>query len=285
MIGRTLMQHAQPTVFGLKCACWLVALDKAAVNLRRVRLPAQLGGATGTLAVIGDAGVPALFAAQLGLAPPIMPWHTDRTPFAELASALGVVSGVLGKIALDVTLLAQTEVAEVAEATGGGSSTMPHKRNPVRSVLITAAARRVPGLVATMLGAMLQEHERAAGAWHAEWETLIDLLRLVGGAAARTRDLVNGLHVDRERMRANLDLTGGLVMAEAVAARLAPQLGRIEANDLVAELCREAAHRPLRTVLLADPRVTLSEKDIDEALDPANHLGAASAFIDRALER
>jgi 3-carboxy-cis,cis-muconate cycloisomerase len=287
MIGRTLMQHALPTVFGLKCAGWLVALDEAAANLRRVKLPAQLGGAVGTLAVFGDLTVPSLFAAELGLEAPVIPWHTDRTRFAELASALGVLAGVLGKIALDVTLMAQTEVGEVAESSGGGSSAMPHKQNPVRSVLITAAVRQAPGLVSTMLSAMPQEHERAAGNWHAEWQTLSSLLRLVGGAAARARDLLDGLRVDRDRMRANVDMTGGLVMAEAVASRLAPLLGRVEAGDLVAELCRRAVEsgRPLRSCLVEDPRVALSDEEIGSALDPANHLGSASGLIDRALRR
>jgi 3-carboxy-cis,cis-muconate cycloisomerase len=287
MIGRTLMQHALPTVFGLKCAGWLVALDEATANLRRVTLAVQLGGAVGTLAVFSNADIPELLAAELELSAPVIPWHTDRTRMAELASALGVLAGVLGKIALDVTLLAQTEVAEVAEANGGGSSTMPHKRNPVGSVLITAAVRQVPGLVSTMLTAMAQEHERAAGSWHAEWETLTSLLRLVGGATARARDLLAGLQVDRDRMRANVDLTGGLVMAEAVVTRLAPTLGRIEAGDVVSEVCRKAVQtrQPLRDCLIADPQVELSEEDIDAALDPAGYLGSASELIDRALNR
>jgi 3-carboxy-cis,cis-muconate cycloisomerase len=283
MIGRTLMQHALPTTFGLKCAGWLVALDEAASNLRKVQLEAQLGGAVGTLAVYGDAEVPALFAAELGLAEPRIPWHTNRTRLAELAAALGVLAGVFGKIALDVTLMAQTEVGEVAESSGGGSSSMPHKQNPVRAILITAAVTRIPGLVSTMLAAMPQEHERAAGGWHAEWETLGSLLSLVDGAAARLHDLLSGLQVDRERMRANIDLTGGVVMAEAVVTRLAPLMGRIQAGDLVAEIV--GSGQQFRAALLADPRVELSEEDIDRALDPAGYLGSAAAFIDRALRR
>jgi 3-carboxy-cis,cis-muconate cycloisomerase len=283
MIGRTLMQHALPTTFGLKCAGWLVAMDEAAANLRRVRLEAQLGGAVGTLSVFDDIEVPALFAAELGLAEPRVPWHTDRTRLAELAAALGVLAGVFGKVALDVTLLAQTEVAEVAESSGGGSSTMPHKQNPVRAILITAAVKRIPGLVSTMLAAMPQEHERAAGGWHAEWETLGSLLGLTGGAAARLKDLLSGLRVDRERMRANIGMTGGVVMAEAVVTRLAPLMGRIEAGDLVAEIA--GSGQPFRAALLADPRISLSEEDIDRALDPAGYLGSAAAFIDRALRR
>jgi 3-carboxy-cis,cis-muconate cycloisomerase len=154
-------------------------------------------------------------------------------------------------------------------------------------VLIAAAARQVPGLVSTMLAAMPQEHERAAGNWHAEWQTLTSLLRLVGGAAARTRDLLSGLRVDRDRMRANVDVTGGLVMAEAVVTRLAPDLGRVAAADVVAEICRQSVDtgKPLRDCLIEDSRVTLSEEDIDAALDPANYLGAATELIDRALRR
>ncbi|MFC0108531.1 3-carboxy-cis,cis-muconate cycloisomerase [Kibdelosporangium aridum] len=283
MIARTLMQHALPTTFGLKCAGWLVALDEAASNLRRVRFAAQLGGAVGTLSVFSNTEVPRLFAAELGLAEPLIPWHTNRTRLGELAGALGVLAGVLGKIALDVTLLAQTEVGEVAESSGGGSSTMPHKQNPVRSVLITAAAKQIPGLVATMLAAMPQEHERAAGAWHAEWETLNSMFSILSTACTRTRDLVAGLRVDRDRMRANVDMTGGLVMAEAVVTALAPAIGRAAAAGIVKEIATSG--HPFRAALLKDPRVRLSEEDIDKALDPAGYLGSADEFIDRALRR
>ncbi|ONI70769.1 3-carboxy-cis,cis-muconate cycloisomerase [Actinosynnema sp. ALI-1.44] len=283
MIARTLMQHALPTTFGLKCAGWLVSLDEAAENLRRLRFSAQLGGAVGTLSVFSDTAVPRLFAAELGLDEPVIPWHTNRTRMGELAGAFGVLAGVLGKIALDVTLLAQTEVGEVAESSGGGSSTMPHKQNPVRSVLITAAAKRIPGLVATMLAAMPQEHERAAGAWHAEWETLNSLCGTLSTACARTRDLITGLRVDRDRMRANVDMTGGLVMAEAVVTALAPSMGRATASEVVTELATSG--RPFRAALLADPRISLSEEDIDRALDPAGYLGSANEWTDRALRR
>jgi len=292
MAGRTLTQQALPTTFGLKCAGWLVAVCEASGTLARVRdtrLAVQFGGAAGTLAALGDAGprVTAGLAEELGLAEPALPWHTNRTRVAELAGALGVASGVLAKIALDVSLLAQTEVAEVAEAAGGGSSAMPHKQNPVRAVLVTAATRRVPGLVATVLSGMAQEHERAAGAWHAEWPTLTDLLRLVGGAAGHARHLLTGLRVDAARMRHNLDASAGLLLAEHVAARLAPALGRTAAHDLVARLSRDAATagRPLRDALLADPavRAKLGPTEIDEILDPAGYLGSASEFVDRAL--
>jgi 3-carboxy-cis,cis-muconate cycloisomerase len=295
MAGRTLGQQALPITFGLKAAGWLVALDEAAAGLdrvRRERLAAQLGGAAGTLASLGPDGIAVArrYAAELGLCEPVLAWHTNRTRVGELAGALGVAAGVLGKVALDVTLLAQTEVAEVSEAGEegrGGSSTLPHKRNPVGAVLITAATRRVPGLVATLLGTTPQEQERATGAWHAEWEPQVELLRLVGGAAARTRELLGGLEVHPDRMRANLDATGGLLLTERVAGALADALGRVAANDLVQRLAHEAAAsgRPLREVLAADPTVRehLEEADLDRLLDPEGYLGSAGQFIDRAL--
>ena len=290
--GRTLAQQAVPTTFGLKCAGWLVAVDEVRDRLdevRATRLAVQFGGAAGTLSALGDAGPDLVdrLADELGLVAPVLPWHTDRTRFAELAGALGSAAGVLAKIAQDVVLLAQTEVGEVAEADGGTSSAMPHKRNPVRAVLVVASARRVPGLVATMLASMAHEHERAAGAWHAEWETTTELLRLVGGAVHGTRELLSRLEVDAERMRRNLDLTGGLLMAENVATLLAPALGRVEAQDLVAEACRDAVAggTTLREALLADIRVVehLSSEAIDEALDPSGYVGGAAVFVDRAL--
>jgi 3-carboxy-cis,cis-muconate cycloisomerase len=295
MAGRTLGQQALPTTFGLKAAGWLVAVEEAAAGLERVgteRLAAQLGGAAGTLASLGPAGteVASRYAAELGLAEPALPWHTNRVRVAELAGALGTAAGALGKVALDVTLLAQTEVGEVSEAAEGdkgGSSTLPHKRNPVTAVLVTAATRRAPELVATLLAAMAQEQERATGAWHAEWEPQAELLRLVGGAAARTRDLLEGLEVDPERMRANLELTGGLLLAERVAGALTGALGRASAQELVQRLSRDAADsgRPLRAVLLADATVRehLDEAAVDRLLDPAGYLGSAGPLVDRAL--
>jgi 3-carboxy-cis,cis-muconate cycloisomerase/3-oxoadipate enol-lactonase len=295
MVGRTLGQQALPTTFGLKAAGWLAALDEAAGGLaavRQNRLAAQLGGAAGTLASLGPAGVEVAraYAEELGLAEPVLPWHTNRVRVAELAAALGVAAGVLSKIALDVTLLAQTELGEVAEAAGegrGGSSTLPHKRNPVGAVLVAAATRRVPGLVATLLGTMAQEQERATGAWHAEWEPLAELLRLVGGAAHRIRERLGGLEVHPDRMRENLAATGGLLLAEHVAAELAGPVGRVGAQELIGRLAREAADTgtPWRAVLLADPTVRqhLDEADIDRLLDPDGYLGAAEQLIDRAL--
>jgi 3-carboxy-cis,cis-muconate cycloisomerase len=293
MAGRSMLQHGAPTTFGLVCAGWLVALDDARAGLtdvRRNRLAAQLGGAVGTLAPLGDRGVEVLsrFADELGLAEPVLGWHTDRTRTADLATALGTTAGALAKIARDVTLLGQTEVGEVSEGgPGGGSSAMPHKRNPVHSVVITANTHRVPGLVATVLAGMAQEHQRSAGAWQAEWETLTTLLRLVGGAAAHARHLLAGLTVHPERMRANLDLTGQAIMSGAVAERLAPTLGRTAAHELVTDAATRAAESgvTLRAALADDPRVgdALADSTLDEALDPRHALGAAGAFVDRAL--
>jgi 3-carboxy-cis,cis-muconate cycloisomerase len=295
MAGRTLGQQALPTTFGRKAAGWLAAFDDAAGGLDRVRrrrLAAQLGGAAGTLASLGPDGVAVAggFAAELGLCEPVLPWHTDRVRVGELAGALGVAAGALGKVALDVTLLAQTELGEVTEAADGdrgGSSTLPHKRNPVGAVLVRAATARVPGLVATLLGAMAQEQERATGAWHAEWEPLAELLGLVGAAAWRTRELLQGLEVHPDRMRAGLEASGGLLLAERVAGELAGDLGRVAANDLVKRLGREAAEsgRPFREVLAADPRVRerLDQAGIGRLLDPGGYLGSAAAFVDRAL--
>ena len=205
IIGRTLMQQAVPTTFGLKAAGWLVALDASKRRLSELRLPAQLGGAVGDLAALGPDAL-GRFARQLGLDEPVLPWHTDRTPIAELAGALGEACGAMAKVAGDVILLAQTEVGEVREGVEGrgGSSTMAHKRNPVAAISARAAARQAPGLVATLLASMEQEHERAAGAWHAEWPALRALLRFTGSAAAWLRDCLENLEVDVERMRANL---------------------------------------------------------------------------------
>src|SRR5919201_3364135 len=248
-VGRTLLQQALPLTFGLKAASWLVGLDEARAQLSSVRsdrLALQLGGAVGTLASLGDKGlvVAAEAARRLQLVEPVMPWHTVRVRPALLVGALGAAAGVLGKVARDVTLLTQTEVGEATEAGGdgrGGSSTLPHKRNPVAAVAAVACAERVPGLVATMLAAMGQEHERAAGAWQAEWETLSDLLRLTGSAAAALRESLEALEPAPERMRANLDLTDGLLMAESVATALTGALGRLTANELLEKASQSAA--------------------------------------------
>ncbi|MHA6804199.1 3-carboxy-cis,cis-muconate cycloisomerase [Salinifilum ghardaiensis] len=294
MVGRSLLQQALPTTFGARCATWLTSLEEAAAALRRVRrerLAVQLGGAAGTLASLDGQGpaVVAGLAERLGLTAPAVPWHTDRTRIAELAGALGTVTGVCGKIARDVSLHAQTEVGELTEGRSGGSSAMPHKQNPVGSVLVGAIARRVPDLVSTVLGAMPQEYERAAGAWQAEWEPVTQLLRLTAAAAAHTRAVLAELRVHPQRMAANLGATGGAIMAEAAAAALSEHLDRTEAHELVGEASRRAAEHggTLAAQLRADERVraVLSESAIDAATDPAGHLGHAPEFVDTALHR
>jgi 3-carboxy-cis,cis-muconate cycloisomerase len=301
MAGRTLLQQAVPVTFGLVAAGWLTGIDEARRELDRLgatRLAVQYGGAAGTLASLGTNGprVAALFADELELAEPAMPWHTERLRIVQLAAALAGVCAALGKVARDVTLLAQTEVAEVAEGSEdsrqGGSSAMPHKRNPVASVLVLACARRAPGLLATLAAAAEQEHQRAAGAWHAEWETLSDLLRLTGSAASWSATLLSGLRVDAARMRANLEASGGLLMAEHVAEELAPTVGRLTAHDLVAAAATRAGGSGdgLIAALFDDPDVAaalrdagIGEAELAVAVDPVGYLGASAEFIGRAL--
>jgi 3-carboxy-cis,cis-muconate cycloisomerase len=301
MAGRTLLQQAVPVTFGLVAAGWLTAVDEARTRLaavRRDRLAAQLGGAAGTLAALGPAGpqVARLFAAELGLPAPVLPWHTDRLRVLELAAALAGVCAALGKVARDVTLLAQSEVGEVSEGDdadgAGGSSAMPHKRNPVAAVVILGCTRRAPGLLAGLAAAAEQEHQRAAGAWHAEWEPLADLLRLTGSAASWSAELLGGLHVNAARMAANLDAAHGLPMAEHLTAVLAPALGRLPAHDLVARASAQAvaAGAPLADVLLGTPEFAapvraagLTELQVRDALEASGYLGAAVTFVAAAL--
>jgi len=303
MAGRTLLQQAVPVTFGLVAAGWLTAIDEARERLAEVRtgrLAAQFGGAAGTLASLGQAGpaVAAAFAAEVGLAAPVLPWHTDRLRLVELAAALAGVCAATGKVARDVTLLAQSEVAEVAEGNGqegrqaGGSSAMPHKRNPVAAVLILGSTRRAPHLLASLAAAAEQEHQRAAGAWHAEWEPLSDLLGLTGSAAAWAASMLAGLQVDAARMRANLDAARGLPLAEHVAAVLAPALGRLAAHDLIAQASRVAtgSGRALGEVLTGRPEFAepiaaagVTPDQVREALEPAAYLGAAGDFVAAAL--
>jgi len=221
MAGRTLMQQAEPVTFGLKAAGWLAGVAGARARLRELTLPAQLGGAAGTLATL-DPAVIDDFAARLGLAAPRLPWHADRRPAAELGAALAIAAGAVEKVALDVVLLAQTEVGEVAEASEGGrggSSAMPHKRNPVGAIRARAAARTVRASAGVLLEAMAGEHERAAGAWHSEWHALSDALAYTGGGAWSLREALDGLTVDPERMRANLAVEGDLGAADTFIDR------------------------------------------------------------------
>ena len=289
MAGRTLLQQALPITFGLKAAGWLNAVVEARRRLAAVPLAVQLGGAAGTLASLGADGarVLGLLAEELGLEEPPVPWHTARGRVAELGAALSIAAGTLEKVGRDLTLLVQTEVGEAAEAGDGrgGSSTLPHKRNPVGSVLTIACARRARAEALLLLDAMAQEHERAAGAWQAEWEALVGALAYAGGAAAALREALEGLEVRPQRMRENLEATGGLLLAEAVTTALSEALGRAEAHRRVQAAVRRAAEsdRPFRAELVGDPGITLSSEQIDRVLDPQSYLGSAEAFVDRAL--
>jgi 3-carboxy-cis,cis-muconate cycloisomerase len=295
MIGRTLLQQALPITFGLKAARWLALAVRQVQALRERRehsLAVQLGGAAGTLAALGDKGlqVVTFLAEDLGLPVLDLPWHTERDRVAEIAAALGVVAGAMEKIARDVILLAQTEVGEAAEGDvpgKGGSSAMPQKHNPVDATAAAAAARLAIGVVPVILSAMGQEHERAAGGWQAEWAALPDLFHFTAGAVARVRSALSDLRIDAARMKANLDLTGGLIMAESLTMVLAQRLGKPEAQRIVKELCNEAVRSGvnLRQAALADTQVRaiLSPAEIEQALDPSAYLGSADTFIDRAL--
>jgi 3-carboxy-cis,cis-muconate cycloisomerase len=292
MAGRTLLQQALPITFGLKAAGWLVAVLEARdrlLDVRERRLAVQLGGAAGTLAALGDRGLEVLrrLAAELGLAEPVLPWHAARGRVAELGAALGLAGGAAGKIALDVVLLAQTEVGEAQEGAPGGSSALPQKRNPVASVEVRACVRGLEAQVAVLGGALLAEHERAAGAWQAEWPALAEAFRLAGGAVGRAREAVAGLRVDERRMRANLELTGGLLLSEHVALALAERVGRGRASELVREAASRAlaGGRTFREELLAGGEALdlLGPEGIEAALDPGRYLGAAPALVDRAL--
>lgn len=337
MPGRTLTQHAVPTTFGLKAAGWRSLVLDARDRLLAVRdrLPAQLGGAAGTLAAFVDSGgdggggngsvdgsrdgsvdgsrdrnddgshggshdggdngaayaaaLPAAYARELGLAAPLIPWHTLRTPVADLAGALALATGALGKIAADVLTLSRTETAELAEGAGGGSSAMPHKANPVRATLVASAARRSPHLAASLYACLPAEDERPAGAWHAEWEPLRELLRLTGGAAHHTAALTEGLRVDAAAMRAHLDLTGGLLVSERLSVVLAPLLGRARARALLTGLAvRTRTEGRSLAALLAEAAADLPELagvDLAELTDPTRATGLAGHLTDRALER
>ena len=285
VMGRTLMQQALPTTFGLKAAGWLAGLDGARLRLAEVvvSLPVQYGGAAGTLAASSGTGVAvrSALAEQLGLADTAVPWHAVRLPIADLAGALGATAGVLATIAVDVVLLAQTEVAEVSEGGArGGSSAMPHKHNPVAAISARACARRAPGMVATLFAAMEQEHERAAGAWHSEWPTLTDLLTTVGSAAAWLAESLTDLRPDPARMAATVAAARDPELAVGLADALTPTLGPAAAHDAAAEAVREAtaSGRPLREVLAGRTDV-----DVSTLWDAGPDVGEAGAQVDAVL--
>lgn len=294
LAGRTWLQQATPVTLGMKIAGWLGAVTRSRQRLQALKprlLSLQFGGASGTLAAMGEQALPVAhaLAAELKLALPDQPWHTQRDRLVEFGAVLGLVAGSLGKMGRDISLLMQTEAAEVFEPSApgkGGSSTMPHKRNPVGSAVLISAATRVPGLLSTLFSAMPQEHERSLGLWHAEWETLPEICCLVAGALAQALNIAQGLEVDAERMAQNLDLTHGLVLAEAVSIELAQRVGRETAHHLLEQCCKRAVaeHRHLRAVLGDEPEISaqLSSDELDRLLDPALYLGQATTWVERA---
>ena len=295
LAGRTWLQHATPVTLGMKIAGWLGAVTRSRQRLRELKprlLVLQFGGASGTLAALGEQALPIAqaLAEELQLTLPEQPWHTQRDRIVEFGAVLGLIAGSLGKLGRDVSLLMQTEAAEVFEPSApgkGGSSTMPHKRNPVGAAVLIGAATRIPGLVSTLFSAMPQEHERSLGLWHAEWETLPEICCLVSGALQQARLLADGLEVDAERMARNLELTQGLVLAEAVSIVLAQRVGRDTAHHLLEQCCKRAVaeQRHLRAVLGDEPQVTaeLSSAELDHLLDPAHYLGQAHVWVERAV--
>jgi len=293
--GRTWMQQALPTTLGVKFAGWLDAIVRHRWRFAETRtrcLVVQFGGAVGTLAALGTRGpdIASMLAAELKLGLPDLPWHSHRDRMTEIGVTLSLCAGTVGKIARDISLHMQSEIAELFEPAGegrGGSSTMPHKRNPVSSAVILAAATRIPGLVSTLLSAMLQEDERGLGGWHAEWEVLPDIVQLSAGAVHHLAAVVPALEIDVQRMKKNLDLTHGLIFAEAVTMALGEKMGKPEAHEIVEAACKRALRdtRELRAILAADPKVSahLSLADLDRLFDPHKYLGAAEEFVYRVV--
>ncbi|SCF74624.1 3-carboxy-cis,cis-muconate cycloisomerase [Streptomyces sp. Cmuel-A718b] len=303
MAGRTLALHAVPTTFGLKAAGWRSLVLDAALRIESANraLPVSLGGAAGTLAGyvqyvegVDPESYPerlvAAYAAETGLARPVLPWHALRTPVADVAAALAFTAGALGKFAVDVQVLARTEIAEAAEpdaAGRGASSAMPHKRNPVLSTLIRSASLQVPAMAGALTQCLVAEDERSAGVWHAEWLLLRECLRLSGGAAHTAAELASGLTARPERMRQNLDLTSSQIVTERLAAALAPHLGRTRSKELLtaASITADREGRPLAEVLRGLPEVTahLTGEPLTRLLDPTTYTGAARGLVARAL--
>jgi len=294
-VARTWLQHALPMPFGLKLAEYAAALHRSKLRLKRLReetLALQFGGAAGTLAALGDKGlaVSEALAHELKLPLPEAPWHTHRDRFAEAASVLAIITGSCGKIARDISLMMQTDVGEAFEPSGegrGGSSTMPHKRNPVAAASALAAATMAPNLAATIFAAQVQDHERSAGPWHAEWPTLPALMLVTSGALDAIVDLAEGLEVDTARMRQNLDATHGLIMAEAVSFALAEKIGKADAHQVVEAASKKAVadKKHLRDVLTSDSKVTaqLDANKLAGLFEPMAYQGASQALIDRLL--
>jgi 3-carboxy-cis,cis-muconate cycloisomerase len=295
MVARTWLQHALPMPFGLKLAEYAAALNRSRSRLKRLRqdgLALQFGGAAGTLAALGHKGlaVGELLGRELKLPMPDAPWHTHRDRIAEAASVFAIIAGTCGKIARDVSLMMQTDVAEAFEPSGegrGGSSTMPHKRNPVAAASALGAATMAPNLAATIFAAQVQDHERSAGPWHAEWPTLPALMLVTSGALGAVVDIAEGLEIDAERMRTNLNATHGLIMAEAVTFALAEKIGKSDAHHLIEAASKKAVaeKRDLHGVLAEDPEVAahLDRERLAELFEPMNYQGVSQALIDRLL--
>jgi 3-carboxy-cis,cis-muconate cycloisomerase len=297
MAGRSNLQQAVPLTFGFKTAALLAAMQRHRERLAQLRprvLVGEFGGAVGTLASLGADGlkVQEELMKELGLGQPEIAWHTVRDRIGEVGCFLGLVTGTLGKISMDVKLLMQTEVAEVYEPFHegrGSSSTMPQKRNPVSSLYIHSTVALVRQHVAALLEAAVADHERSTGPWEIEWISLPEIFLLSSGALKQTRLLVEGLEVDAERMRANLDMTKGMIVSEAVMMGLGPHLGRQRAHDLVYDICRKVATtgEPLADLLAKDADISkhLTRAEIDKMCDPAGYLGQAGEMVDRVLAR
>lgn len=297
MAGRTHLQQALPITFGYKCAIWLSMMDRHAERLKQLKprvLVAQLGGAAGTLASLGDRGLAVRheFARELKLGDPAITWHVARDAVAETINFLGLLTGSLGKIGFDIMLMMMTELGEAFEpfeSHRGASSTMPQKRNPISSEILVANAKAVRQHAGLMLDAMIQDFERATGPWHVEWMAVPESFILTAGSLAQAKFMLEGLVVDENRMRANLDMTRGLIVAEAVMMGLAPHFGRQQAHDIVYEACREALRqgRSLFETLSADPaiRAALPEERLRSLCDPANYLGSAPAMVDAIVQK
>lgn len=295
MAGRTHLQQALPVTFGYKASIWLAMFDRHAERLEQLKprvLVGQFAGAAGTLASLGDKGfaVQEALCAELGLGVPASTWHVARDAFAEAVNFLALVTGSLGKIALDIMIMASTEFAEVYEPFvkgRGASSTMPQKRNPISSELMLAAAKAVRQHAGLMLDAIVQDFERATGPWHAEWIAIPESFVLTAGALHQAKAALAGLVVDEAKMAQNLDISRGLIVAEAVMMGLAPQLGRQQAHDVVYDACRRAneQHISLKEALASDPTITarIDQADIERLTSPANYLGLAPQMVDRVL--
>ncbi|RVT73913.1 3-carboxy-cis,cis-muconate cycloisomerase [Flavobacterium sufflavum] len=289
MIGRTLLQHAKPTTFGYKTAGWLEAVSRSKQRLQAVQkrlLVVQLGGAVGNGNIAISTEIQHEFAQLLGLKPSFT-WHSHRDNLAELASVLSILGGSLGKIAKDVSLLMQTEVAEVFEGAAegkGGSSTMPHKRNPVSCAAILANTNRLPHLAATLFSAMPQEHERSVGLWHSEWEVLVEIMQLTAGSIEKSIGLIEGLEVDKNKMLTNLELTNGLIYAENLSLALAKKIGKSAAHELIEKACKNAIQekKHLKEVIL---EMNIEIDDLDELFNPKNSIGLSLELVRQVLKQ